>query len=80
MTGSNGRSCTRGRIIRLDELTSVVSHSIRTMKLSSSRRLMRLVPVFMLELETHNQTSKEFLGKRGSSMAWSRVEKVAQVV
>ena len=59
MTGSNVRSYTRGRIIRLDELTSVVRRLIRTMKVSSSRRLMGLVPVFMLEM--HNQTNKEFL-------------------
>ena len=60
MTGSNIRSFTRGRIIRLDELTSVVRRLIRTMKVSSSRRSMGLVPVFMLEM--HNQTNKEFLG------------------
>ena len=36
------------RIIRPDELSSVVRHSSRTTEDSSSRRIMRLVPVFTL--------------------------------
>ena len=48
-------------IIRLDELFSVVRCSRRTMKDSSSRRIMRLVAVFILE--THKQTNKECLSK-----------------
>ena len=45
------------RIIRLDELSSVVRRSRRTMESrdSSSRRIMRLVPVFILE--TNNQAN-----------------------
>ena len=51
---------TRG-IIRPDELSSVVRHSSRTTEDSSSRRIMRLVPVFTLE--TNNQTNNECLPK-----------------
>ena len=49
------------RIIRPDELSSVVRHSSRTTEDSSSRRIMRLVPVFTLE--TNNQTNNECLPK-----------------
>ena len=49
------------RIIRPDELSSVVRHSSRTAEDSSSRRIMRLVPVFTLE--TNNQTNNECLPK-----------------
>ena len=56
-----GRFYTRGRIIRQDELSSVVRHSSRTTEDSSSRRIMRLVPVFTLE--TNNQTNNECLPK-----------------
>ena len=43
------------RIMRPDELPFVVRRSICISKESSSRRTMRLVPVFILE--THNQTN-----------------------
>ena len=43
------------RIMRPDELPFVVRRSICIWKESSSRRTMRLVPVFILE--THNQTN-----------------------
>ena len=49
------------RIIRLDELSSVVRPERRTTEESSSRRIMRLVPV--LTLETNNQTNNECLPK-----------------
>ena len=49
------------RIIRLDELSSVVRLSRRTTKDSSSRRIMRLVPVFILE--THNASNDKCLPK-----------------
>ena len=51
----------RGRIIRLDELSSVVRLERRTTEDSSSRRIIRLVAVFTLE--TNNQTNKEYLPK-----------------
>ena len=50
-----------GRIIRLDELSSVVRLERRTKEGSSSTRIMRLVPVFTLE--TNNQTNNECLPK-----------------
>ena len=50
--------CT-SRIIRLDELSSVVRLERRTTEDSSSRRIMRLVSVFTLE--TNNQTNNECL-------------------
>ena len=53
---SIGRFYTRGRIIRLDELSSFVRRSSRTTEDSSSRWIMRLVPVFTLE--TNNQTNE----------------------
>ena len=43
------------RIMRPDELPFVVRRSRRISKESSSRGIMRLVPVFILE--THNQTN-----------------------
>ena len=43
------------RIMRPDELPFVVRRSRRISKESSSRRIMRLVPVFIRE--THNQTN-----------------------
>ena len=49
------------RIIRLDELSSVVRPERRTTEESSSRRIMCLVPVFTLE--TNNQTNNECLPK-----------------
>jgi len=45
------------RIIRLDELSSVVRRSNRTTEDSSSRRIMRLAPVFTVE--TNNQTNNQ---------------------
>ena len=49
------------RIIRLDELSSVIRLERRTTEHSLSRRIMRLVPVFTLE--TNNQTNNECLPK-----------------
>ena len=49
------------RIIRLDELSSVVHRSSRTTEESSSTRITSLVPVFTLQ--THNQTNNECLPK-----------------
>ena len=50
---SSIRTGTR-RILRLDEVSSVVRLERRTTEDSSSRRIMRLVPVFIPE--TNNQT------------------------
>ena len=47
--------------MRPDELPFVVRRSRRISKESSSRRIMHLVPVFMLE--THNQTNYKCLPK-----------------
>ena len=47
--------------MRLDELAFVVQLERRTSQDSSSRRIMRLVPVFILE--THNQTNSKCLPK-----------------
>ena len=47
------------RIMRLDELSSVVRLLRRRIEHSSSRRIMRLVPVFILR--THNQTNNKCL-------------------
>ena len=49
------------RIIRLDELSSVVRRSSRITEDSSSKRIVRVVPVFTLE--TNNQTHNECLPK-----------------
>ena len=49
------------RIMRPDELPFVVRRSRRISKESSSRSIMRLVPVFILE--THNQTNYKCLPK-----------------
>ena len=49
------------RIIRVDELPSFVRRSSRKTEDSSSRRIMRLVPVF--RLETCNSTNNECLPK-----------------
>ena len=49
------------RIMRPDELPFVARRSRRISKESSSRRIMRLVPVFILE--TYNQTSYKCLPK-----------------
>ena len=49
------------RIMRLDELSSVVRLERRTIEDSSSRRIMRLVPVFILE--THNPSNNKCLPK-----------------
>ena len=43
------------RIVRLDELSFEIRLEQRTTRGSSSGRIMRLVPVFILE--THNQTN-----------------------
>ena len=51
----------KGRIIRLDKLFSVVRRSRRITEYNSSRRIMRLVPVFILE--TNNQTNNKCLAK-----------------
>ena len=47
--------------VRLDKPSSVVPLERCTAEDSSSRRIMRLVPVFILE--THNQTNRECLSK-----------------
>ena len=52
------KTCTR-RIMRLDELSFVVRLERRTTEDSSSRRIMRLVPVFILE--THNASNNKCL-------------------
>ena len=57
----NGHFYTIGRIIRLGELSFVIRLERRTTEDSSSRRIMRLVPVFILE--TNNQTNNECLPK-----------------
>ena len=57
---STGKTGTR-RIIRPDELSSVVRRSSRTTEDSSSGRIMRLAPVF--PVETNNQTNNECLPK-----------------
>ena len=49
------------RIIRLDQLSSVVRLERRTEEGTSSAQIMRLVPVFTLE--TNNQTNNECLPK-----------------
>ena len=49
------------RITRLDELTYFVRRSSRTTEDSSSRRIMRLAPVLILE--TYNSTNNECLPK-----------------
>ena len=49
------------RIMRLDELSFVVRLERRTTEDSSSRRIMRLVPVFILE--THNASNNKCLPK-----------------
>ena len=49
------------RTIRFDELSSVMRLERHTTEDSSSRRIMRLVPVFTLE--TNNQTNNECLPK-----------------
>ena len=53
------------RIIRIDELPSVVGLERRTTEDSSTERIMRLVPVFTLETnnQTNNQTNNECLPK-----------------
>ena len=48
-------------IIHLDELSSVLHRSSRTTEDSSSRRIIRLVPVFTIQ--TNNQTNNECLPK-----------------
>ena len=57
---STGKTGAR-RIIRPDELSSVVRLERRTTEDSSSGRIMRLVPVF--PVETNNQTNNECLPK-----------------
>ena len=67
-----------GRIIRPDELSSVVLLERRTTEDSSSGRIMRLVPVFTLE--TNNQTNNECLPKFVQTLnAYSSI-KTANVV
>ena len=71
-----GTRCT----IRLDELSSVMRLERGTTVDSSSRRIMRLVPVFTLE--TNNQTHNECLPKfvqtdnASSSIKTANIEKV----
>ena len=60
LCGSAIKTGTR-RIMRPDELTFVVRRSRRISKERSSRRIMRLVPVFILE--TQNQTNYKCLPK-----------------
>ena len=52
---SSIKTGTRRTVMLPDELSFVVRRSRRISKESSSRRIMRLVPVFILE--THNQTN-----------------------
>ena len=65
--GSSSGLCVSGiktstrRIMRPDELPFVVRRSRRSPRETSSRRIMRVVPVFILE--THNQTSYKCLPK-----------------
>ena len=78
-----GRFYTRGRIIRLDELSFVIRLERRTTEDSSSRRIMRLVPVFILK--THNQTNNECLPKfvltdNASSSRKTTIEKLLSFV
>ena len=58
---SDARLYTHRRIMRPDELSCVVRCSRRTTKDSSSRRIIRLVPVSILK--THNQTNYRCLPK-----------------
>ena len=52
-----------GSIMRRDELSFVIRLERRTMNGSSSGRIVRLMPVFIIE--THNQTNfKMFAGVR----------------
>ena len=51
----------RRRIMRLDELSFEIRLERRTTKGSSSGRIMRLKPIFILE--THNQTNYKCLPK-----------------
>ena len=65
------------RIIRLDKLSSVVRGSCRTTEDSSSRRMMRLVPDFIIK--TYKQTNNECLPKcvptdNGSSSIKTAIE------
>ena len=48
-------------LMRLDEVSSIVCRSRHRTEHDSSRRIMRLVPVFMLG--THNQTNNKYLPK-----------------
>ena len=65
MESINGRFYTRGRIMRLDELSSVVRLERRTTEDSSSGRIMRLVPVFTLE--TNNECLPKFVQTHNAS-------------
>ena len=56
-----GRFYTRGRIMRLDELSSLMSSSRRTTEDSSPVGIIRPVSVFILE--TNNQTKNKCLPK-----------------
>ena len=60
-SSSDARLYTHRRIMRPDELSFVVRRSRRITKDSSSRRIIRLVPVFILK--THNQTNYRCLPK-----------------
>ena len=60
-SSSDARLYTHRRIMRPDELSFVVRRSRRTTKDSSSRRIICLVPVFILK--THNQTNYRCLPK-----------------
>ena len=60
-SSSDARLYTHRRIMRPDELSFVVRRSRRTTKDTSSRRIIRLVPVIILK--THNQTNCRCLPK-----------------
>ena len=60
-SSSDARLYTHRRIMCADELSFVVRRSRRITKDSSSRRIIRLVPVFILK--THNQTNYRCLPK-----------------
>ena len=74
---SSVKTCTR-RIIRPDELSSVVRLEQHTTEDSSSGRIMRLLSVFTLE--TNNQTNNKCLPKFVQTHNWSSSIKTANVV
>ena len=62
------------RIIRLDELSSFIRLERRTTKNSLSRRIMRLVPVFILKTnnQTNNKSLPEFVQTDNASSSINR--------